>query len=295
MIISQLNGGLGNQMFQYTLGRVLALKHNTDLYLDLNLFKTQPNTDTKRQYELNAFSLPVKIATPDLVKNFVQSNIYKVLLNRYFNLNLNLSSDKYIKESGHQFHPEILKLPNDIYLSGYWQTEKYFLKYKTTITRDFLTRKKPTSDQNKKILNQINRSKSVSLHVRRTDYVTNRHANAYHGICDLSYYIKAMKLIEKDIEKATYFIFSDDPKWVKENIKPKHQVTYITHNIDSNSHEDLRLMSQCQHNIIANSSFSWWGAWLNQNNKKIVIAPKHWIQDKTVNKKDIIPKEWIKI
>jgi hypothetical protein len=296
MIITQLNGGLGNQMFQYVLGRVLALKHNTDLHFDLSLFiKHQSHLTTKRQYELNPFNLPVKIATPDLVEKFRQSHTFKALINRYLSLNLNLSSDKYINESGQKFQPEILKLPDNIYLSGYWQTEKYFIDYRDQIIKDFSKRKSPVSLKNKQIKSGIENCHSVSVHIRRGDYITNKSAKAYHGTCSISYYQKAMKLIEKTVKNPKYYIFSDDPEWTKNNIKPEHQAIYISHNKGIDCHEDMRLMSRCKHNIIANSSFSWWGAWLNQNVKKIVIAPQQWFLNKSVNQKDIIPKKWIKI
>jgi hypothetical protein len=125
--------------------------------------------------------------------------------------------------------------------------------------------------------------------------VTNKNARAFHGVCDLAYYEKAIQLIEKKVAHPTYFIFSDDPAWVKANIRSKHKTVYISHNQGRDAHEDIRLMSQCRHNIIANSSFSWWGSWLNNSPNKIVIAPKTWYLDRSANTRDLIPNSWVRI
>ncbi len=295
MIITQLNGGLGNQMFQYALGRVLSLKHNIDLYFDISSFDYQPHTDTKRSYELEVFGITGNITNQKLLNKFGKPNKYKVLANRYFNIHLNPYPPNYIRESGHQFQSEILNLPDNTYLSGYWQSEKYFSSIARTIKHDLAGRAKPISSKNKKLTKEIKSINSISLHVRRTDYITNKHTNSYHGLCSLSYYNQAMKMVESHIKSPVYYIFSDDPDWAKENISSKHKIVYISNNHGSDSHEDLRLMSHCKHNIIANSSFSWWGAWLNQNDDKIVIAPKNWVTDVRERRSDLIPSDWIRI
>jgi hypothetical protein len=295
MIITQLTGGLGNQMFQYALGRALSIKHQTDLSLDLRAYADQSPVDTPRSYELDVFQVPANIASAKLLKRWGRPNKYKVLLNQYFHLGLCTDPPGYIREIGHEFKSEILELPDNVYLSGYWQSEKYFAAIRGTILEDFSRRSTLISTKNKQLTSQITSGESVSLHVRRTDYVTNKNARAFHGICTISYYKKAMREIEKKVAHPTYFIFSDDPAWVKANIKSKHKTVYISHNQGRDAHEDIRLMSLCRHNIIANSSFSWWGAWLNQNPGKIVVAPKQWFRDKKIDTSDIMPAKWTRI
>jgi len=293
MIIVQLTGGLGNQMFQYALGRVLSIKHNTGLYVDTSTYDHISQSDIPRSYELNVFGIPTEIASDQNLSKFGKPNKYNVLLNQYFNLGLDPYPKNYIKESDHLFQPEVLNSPDNVYLSGYWQSEKYFIAYRGQIIEDFKSRSADRSSVNTSILKQIKSSNSVSLHVRRSDYVTNPTANVYHGVLDIDYYKKAMKLIDQKIVSPIYFVFSDDPEWVKKNIKSQFPMVYVSHNLGKDAHEDLRFMSLCKHNIIANSSFSWWGAWLNQNPDKIVIAPKKWFNDKSINYKDLIPQGWI--
>jgi len=146
-----------------------------------------------------------------------------------------------------------------------------------------------------KMNQQILSSNSVSLHIRRGDYVQNQEANKFHGICSPEYYSQAMNLIEQKIENPHYFVFSDEVGWVRENIKFNYPVDFVSGNSISEA-EELSLMSKCKHNIIANSSFSWWGTWLNTSPEKIVIAPKKWIENTDLaDASDLIPKEWIKI
>lgn len=295
MIITQLSGGLGNQMFQYALGRALSLKLNTKLALDITSFDNQPHTDTTREYELDVYKLSATIASQNDLANWDRPSRWKLVLNKYLKFNLNPYPINYIKEESHKFDQKVLDKSDNTYLSGYWQSEKYFLDYRNQIMSDFNTRSQKISSKNKKLLDSISKVNSISLHVRRSDYVTNPNANKFHGTCELSYYQHAMKYIESRIKKPNYFVFSDDPAWVRNNIKSNHPIIYITHNSGKNSHEDIRLMSQCKHNIIANSSFSWWGAWLNKNDHKIVVAPKHWFKNPDLDTSDLIPVDWIKL
>jgi len=295
MIVLQLTGGLGNQMFQYALGRVLSLKHNSELLFDISSFDYQPYTDTKRAFELAVYKVRGTIAKKSMLNRRERPNRYKIILNQYLHLGLNPYPKNYVKENGHEFHLEVLKSPDNTYLSGFWQSENYFRDIRNTIIDDFSKRASPISSRNAELKSDMTKSESVSLHVRRTDYVTNPNANAFHGICDIAYYQRAMKHVEKAVKKPVYYVFSDDPDWAKENIKSKHKMIYISHNHGRDAHEDIRLMSTCRHNIIANSSFSWWGAWLNQNPQKIVMSPKTWFKDRSVNTKDMIPTEWVRL
>ncbi len=149
--------------------------------------------------------------------------------------------------------------------------------------------------RNKDIGEMIQSFKSVSLHIRRGDYVSNKVTNQVHGVCDLNYYSHAISYIAERISNTHLFVFSDDPEWAKGNLKTEIPTFFVDNNRADKDYEDLKLMRQCKHNIIANSSFSWWGAWLNQNAGKIVIAPKKWFNDKSINTKDLIPEKWIRL
>lgn len=295
MIVTELSGGLGNQMFQYALGRVLSLKHDAELLFDITPFDYQPHTNTKRTFELDVYNVPGTIAPKSIVERWGRPNRYKIILNHYLNLGLNPYPKNYIKEDGHVFHPEILTTPDNIYLSGYWQSEKYIVSERSTLISDFTARSTQISPTNKKLSAAIASSESVSLHVRRTDYVTNPSSNAFHGVCDLNYYHQAMSRMERKVKKPTYFVFSDDPVWARGNIKSRHKLVFVTHNQGRDAHEDLRHMANCKHNITANSSFSWWGAWLNTHTDRLVISPKRWFNTNQVNTKDLIPTQWVKI
>src|SRR3989344_4984067 len=147
-------------------------------------------------------------------------------------------------------------------------------------------------ERNKKLASEISGTNSVSVHIRRGDYVTNANTNQFHGLCSLDYYNKAVSFISSKQNEMELFVFSDDIEWCKENLKYDFPIHFVETN---DAHSDMYLMSLCKHNIIANSSFSWWGAWLNDNFQKIVVAPSQWIADASVNTQDLIPKGWIKI
>jgi len=203
-------------------------------------------------------------------------------------------SDNSYKESHFNFDDKVYNKTENIYFEGYWQSEKYFLNYREDLLEEF-TLKKELHPKSKEYENKIREVQSVSLHIRRGDYVTNTHTNSVHGTCSLQYYRDAVKEIEIKVEDPHFFIFSDDLAWVKENLDFIDNVAFVELDKEIPDHEEMVLMSLCKHNIIANSSFSWWSAWLNQNDKKIVIAPKKWFNDQTINTEDLIPNTWIKI
>jgi len=199
-----------------------------------------------------------------------------------------------IGETVKQYDVEILNAPKNSLFIGYWQTEKYFLPIQDTIRKDF-TFKMPLEGLNKTLAESISSCNSVSMHIRRGDYVHNSETSKFHGVCSPEYYYEALEFIKKKSANIQLYIFSDDMEWVKVNMKFDVPVTYVGNNIDNQSYVDMQLMSLCKHNIIANSSFSWWGAWLNNNPEKIVIAPSKWFNDSSINATDIIPEGWQKI
>lgn len=295
MVIVRLIGGLGNQMFQYAAGRRAAYVNNSCLKLDITGYDNQEGM-TKREYLLHSFNIKEDFATLDEIQKLkgLNGNIFFRYLLKLNKRIIPYYKQSYVKQKYFYFDPNILKVGKNTYLEGYWPSEKYFKDIKDIIKKEFTFKDKPNSE-NKKIIKEIQNSLSVSIHIRRGDYVNDQKTKQYHGICGLNYYHKAISIITKKIASPHFFVFSDDPQWTKENIKSKQPMTFITHNFPKKDYEDLRLMSSCQHNITANSSFSWWGAWLNQNPDKIVIAPKRWFRDPTINTDDLIPKSWIRI
>lgn len=254
MIIASLQGGLGNQMFQYAFGKALSLRHRTELKLDTrSLSKGIP----PRKYELNIFEITEKFAPP---LSYWLSKITKTYVNE------------------RDLDGSIPNASNNLYLDGYWQSEDYFKDYKQEIRNIFKFKKTKNLP-----------SESVSIHVRRTDYVDRKGRAPIIG-CSLNYYHKAMAFIYSKIKNPIFYVFSDDIDWCKNNINFSGFKFHY-----SSTPDDLRLMSLCKHNIVANSSFSWWGAWLNQNPNKIVVAPDPWFNTTEGWRREIVLNSWIKI
>ncbi len=268
-------------MFQYALGKYLALKNITTLKLDVSGLEQ----DKLRHYELDIFNISGSIAskfTMMFIRIFNNRIISKVLGQYYL----------YIKQYDLYFNEKILVKKGNIYLDGYWQSENYFREIRNIIIKDFLIKTKPDK-RNKLMLEKIENSNSVCIHIRRGDYISNKKTSEVHGACSLKYYYNAVKIILKKVKNPTFFIFSDDSQWTKENLKLKYLTIYVNINSPKKGYEDLRLMSNCKYFIIANSSFSWWGAWLSNNPNKIVCAPKRWFR--SADEGDIVPKSWIRV
>ena len=296
MIITRLNGGLGNQMFQYAAGKRLAVKRQVGLKMDvIGLGENIANT-TPRRYSLSVFSIAENFATKAEIDSMKErGDSFFSLAKKKLGLKIGSFEGKtFIAEKHFQFDPEILSLGNDVYLQGYWQSEKYFSDIKDIIRKDFTVKILPTAI-NQKIINEIKIRNSASLHIRRGDYVSDKKTNQFHGICSLDYYAQGAKMIAEEKQDVHFFVFSDDINWAKENLKFNYPMTFVDINDDEHSYEDMRLMSLCKHDIIANSCFSWWGAWLNQNPERIVIAPKSWFTDPNIDTIDLIPEKWIRI
>ncbi|WP_158303673.1 alpha-1,2-fucosyltransferase [Methanosphaerula palustris] len=200
----------------------------------------------------------------------------------------------YVRERMHTFDKAILTVPDNVYLDGYWQTEKYFKDIEEILRREVTLKDEPDSI-NLEMAERIQACHSVSLHVRRGDYVSNPTTQQFHGCCSIDYYNRAISLIEEKVDDPSFFIFSDDLPWAKENLDIPGEKTFVAHNGPEKEYCDLWLMSLCQHHIIANSSFSWWGAWLGQDAEKMVIAPRRWALSESFDTSDIIPDSWITI
>jgi hypothetical protein len=284
MIIVKLTGGLGNQMFQYATARRLAHVNGTQVKLDLSWFSNIENIETSRRYELHLFNIVEEFALPDEVASLKKTKKSILTLFRRSN---------WIHEKHYHFNPDILKLPDNVCLEGYWQSERYFKDIENIIRKEFTFKVEP-DELNRRFTEAIKNSESVSIHVRRGDYVSDPATYNYHGICPIDYYIRGVKEISTRVRNPHFFIFSDDPVWVKENLKLTHPMTFIDHNGPEKAYEDLRLLSLCKNHIIANSSFSWWGAWLSENSRKTVVAPKKWFNDSAIDTSDLLPDSWIR-
>jgi hypothetical protein len=260
----------------------LSVKHNVPLYLDRSFLDLPASDYTKRDYELDQLTIQAQFATEEITAQFKNRR----RLSRIFNLGY---KGKYFSPSGN-YDPQFEKSGPDTYLDGYWQSENYFKNIRHILLKEF----SPAYDLrngDKEIISGINDSNSVGVHVRRGDYVNLKSANEFHGVCGMDYYSKAISLIKEQTKSPVFFIFSDDPDWCKENFKHIPGVKVVQSKSGQSSAE-LFLMSMCKHNIIANSSYSWWSGWLNTNETKMVIAPKNWFASAN-DSKDILPKEYI--
>jgi len=290
MIITHLIGGLGNQLFQYAMARRIAYKNNVSLKLDISDFASYK----LREYRLDKFNIVAEIATAEEIRRFKKTR-YKILSKMFsaYNSIQPVTSRSYIRERFFYYDPEMRNIVNDVYLEGHWPSEKYFFDIKEILRQEFTLRYEMT-DYHQELKKQIKNTESVSIHVRRGDYVSNPVVNQVHGTCSMNYYLEAITLITEKIANPHFYIFSDDPDWVKENFIIPCTFT-IVRNEEQRDYEDLLLMSMCKNHIIANSSFSWWGAWLNPREDKRVISPAKWYPGADYDTRDLLPDSWITI
>ncbi len=294
MIIIKLLGGLGNQMFQYAVASVIAQKHNVPVKMDLR--GLYAGEDIRTKYELHIFGIPEEQATHREYFPYFRQTLFKSKV--LWNFIKKIKKIRKYRETDFRYNPDLIKnsTPN-MYLSGLFQSEKYFVA-----ERDFILNlySFPELEEKKniEIADKILNTNSVSLHIRRGEFANDKKINQLIGTVPLEYYYKAIEFIAQYFASPVFFIFSDDPQWVKENLKINHPHYVIDWNTGDKHWRDMQLMSLCKHNIIANSTFSWWGAWLNQNPDKIVIAPKQWFTGQLAEKydtTDLIPEKWIRL
>ncbi len=294
MIIVRLIGGLGNQLFQYAIARHIAEIHGTVLKLDISGFETYK----LHKYSLWPFNIQENFASPEEVAALTirKQGIPERVLRRALRCSSELAPT-YIREKHFHFDPEILNLPDGIYLEGYWQSEMYFKHIESIIRQEF-TVKTPQEDTDKRVAEQITSCQSVSLHIRRQDYVSNIETKQAHGICGVDYFLHCVGNLIRVANNPHFFVFSDEPEWARDNLELFYETTFVHHNGADKNYEDLRLMSQCNHHIISNSTFSWWGAWLNQHSEKVVLAPRQWFgkeRQASRNMNDLLPDSWVKL
>lgn len=281
MITVRISGGLGNQMFQYAFGRKLSIKKKENLILDLssydnyNLFKFGLNC-----YDLKCDFINRKLFYNDKYIRKICKQLASFGLNRFFNY--------YIEKELFKFDKNAI-LTNANYYLGSWQSFKYFEDITEVIINDFKI-DKVLNQKYLELTDQMSLSESISLHIRRGDYFSDKRSQKDHGVLGLDYFERALNFVISHMVNPRVYVFSDDMNWVKNHFKTKYSVHYISDSF-SEPEISINLMSKCKHNIIANSSFSWWGAWLNQNPDKIIIAPKIWMRNNHTSP-DLVPGEW---
>jgi len=295
MIITRLVSGLGNQLFQYSIGKHLAMKHGVPLKLDTSFF----NGQSLRNYKLDNYNIKAQIASSEDVNKLLYWEKRSGFISKVYKKAERIiprNKRPYFKEMDWWvYDPALLTVSSHVYLDGYWQNYKYFENINPKIF-DELTLIEEDAAVSAIEKNIVGNHSSVSIHIRRGDYITNTEAFNLMGVLPLSYYIEAIDLMNSKINNPHYFIFSDDLSWARENVKITAPVTFVDFKDNSKDTVELNLMSKCYHNIIANSSFSWWGAFLNTNPGKIVIAPANWVVDKEKNKKIQLQfPSWIKL
>jgi hypothetical protein len=294
-IITQLKGGLGNQMFRYAAGKALAAEKGFELQIDIS-FLIANSTDhgdfIARPYELGIF--------PAITEKVIDiDKQHQPLLWRKVKRKLGIGSLSVpvYKETSFAFNNSFVEVEAPTVLDGDLQSEKYFKRHKELIRKSFRFQNLPSNDPNNALIDFAKKETVISVHVRRGDYL-NAYNSAINGICSKDYYETTIKMMRDRFPDATFFFFSNDMEWVKQELTHlTDRCRFIEGNTSRNSWKDMYLMSVCKHNIIANSSFSWWGAWLNVNVNKTVIAPSRWFNscNPFYNTSDLLPENWIKI
>ena len=284
VIVVGLDGGIGNQLFQYAAARALALRLGVAVGLDTRWYAGR----TDRYYALDRFAISPAAVDPGTLPFRDGKRLGRLLSGFGGRLSV-------YRETGLAFDPAVLGLPDGTYLRGVFQSELYFADQEPALRRDLAIVDPPDAD-NRAVLAEIGASHAVSLHVRRGDYVSNPKIASVHGTVSEDYYRRAAALIaERSGADPRLFVFSDDPAWAQANLDLGFPMRVVDHNGADRASEDLRLMAACRHHVLANSSFSWWGAWLNPSADKIVVAPRPWFRDSALDDSTIVPERWIRL
>jgi hypothetical protein len=291
MVTVRLQGGLGNQMFQYALGRTIAHRRRTSIALDLSSYRH----DKLREYSLEIFKIAEKFGDfPRLGR--VRSLGQGLRLPGFaFNLGrLRVPGFTYVlTEKTFAFDPTVLEAPRNVYLDGYWQSEKYFKEIEHDIREEFALGS--TSANVQKLAEQIQSTESVCVNVRRADFVSSSASIPFLRFVGTEYYTESTKIIRAKVTNPVVFVFSDEIDWCIDNLRFDCPTTFVGHDYAGKKFRDyLYLMSLCKHFIIPNSTFGWWSAWLS-NSKGIVVAPKKWFNTSELDTSDLIPTGWVRL
>jgi hypothetical protein len=278
-------------MFQYAAGRALADRLGVELLLDTRAFRHTLafKAYTRREYALGQFKLRASLAAPADLEAWPKW---------VMEIGMRLPSSRSLFrrwhfESAIAYDPGVQTLEDPVCLVGYWQSERYFIDSADRIRGDF-TLQRPLTGTNAEILEHARCGNSVGLHVRRGDFADLKAAAQMHGLCSIDYYRRAIGLVSERSPGCRFLVFSDDLEWARAELPLDTSAIFVTGNAQR-PELDLMLMSACSHQIIANSSFSWWGAWLATNPSKIVVAPTRWFLRASRDTSDLIPHSWIRM
>jgi hypothetical protein len=287
MIVVRLMGGLGNQMFQYATARRLAHRVKAPLKFDMSFFPAQQ----KRRFRLDKWRTLGEPASEREIARFYPTS-RKVQIRTAIACAIRFRpTPRLLVEQGARFDPQVLAARDEAYLDGYWQSEKYFADIAALLREEFTPRLEPGAEA-ARLAAEMAATTAVSVHVRRGDYVSEERTAQFHPVCSLDYYRDAIARITVRVPAPHFFVFSDEPAWAREHLRFDHPATYVSQSHEDADIEELWLMSRCQHHIVANSSFSWWGAWLNARPGRQVLAPRHWFKTPQDETSDICPPDW---
>lgn len=287
MIVFHACGGLGNQLFQYATARALAFRLGVDLAVDLSWYSSRTHCDTPRVFDLFHLNTAARILN---VVEARKARLQNSRLGRFRCFQFWAP----FTERGAYYHKDFQECGDNTYIRGFWQTQKYFCDIRSLLLFE-CTPREPFPASASELCTQVQESDSIALHIRRGDYVTTAAGAAVHGVCSMEYYKNAYESLRTNLKNPMVFVFSDDLAWARENLGLDATTVYVEPQNASSAYWDLCLMAKCKHYIIANSSFSWWGAWLGTFSAKRVCAPRKWFLDESQANVDLIPHEWIRI
>jgi hypothetical protein len=294
MIVSKIKGGLGNQMFCYAAGRAVAQHHGVDFKLDVRGYPDQDG----RHFELGRMTIRAETAGPDELARFERHHPRHMLnrMARKLRFWRSYGQTLYFQQRGYAFDPEFRKVGAEAYLEGLFQSEKFFESAADTLRGEFVVRGEYLDERNLELAGRMKSCTSVSMHVRRGDYVDSPRYRHVVSPCSVAYYREALEWVRSRVVKPEVFVFSDEPDWCRNHLPLGANTTVVSINGPDQPWLDMHLMASCKHHIVANSSFSWWGAWLGRSEEQIVIAPARWLNpDSPLDGRDIVPDHWIRL
>ena len=284
-----VRGGLANQLFQYALGLSLAEKSRGQVFVDT----ADVDNDAKRDYALGACSPPPRRVSPtgSRLTGLARSTpLWNLCGSRWSPLLP--GGPRIIRELGQAFDPRVLSLAGPLILDGYWQSEEYFKHCRGSIEQAFDWSAVASREVPESLVRAVEMPNSVAVHVRRGDYVREPATNAFHGVCDPDYYARAAAIVAEHVADPHFFLFSDDVGWAEANLVLPGGQTAVRHARATEPHVDMWLMSRCRHAIIANSSYSWWAAWLTERPGKCIVAPRQWFRAAEMRSITPVPARW---
>jgi len=290
MLIVKLFQGFGNQMFQYAYGRSIASRYNKTVKFDLGWFK---ENSAHRAFMLNSLNVTYECATVEEIYDTKTCNGRNIIEYKW-NLLRNAIAPYYrksviIENSNTCFDTHLLKTNSNSYIEGYFASENYFIPIADLLKKEFKFKTQP-SELNKCKMQEMQQRNAVCISLRRGDFLQ----HSIHNVCGLDYFDRSIEYLNQRITDSYFYIFSDDNAWATENFKTDFPHEFVTHNYP-NFIEDFRLMQVCKHHIIPNSTFSWWAAWLAEQDGSIIIAPNKWLNSETIDYSKVVPLRWIKM